>query len=75
MPRAEIEPHARLRMAERKVTVEDIAQVWLHYEKDRPSKDHPGFRVRTGRVPDGREVTVVGRLTSEEFRVKTVWVA
>ena len=75
MARAEIEPHARLRMIERSVTVEDIAEVWLRYKQDRPSTDHPGFRVRTGRVPDGREVTVVGRQTPGEFRVKTVWVA
>jgi hypothetical protein len=70
-----IEPHARLRMAERGVTSEDIAHVWLRCEHDRPSTDNPGFRVRTGRVPDGRAVTVVGRQTPEEFRVKTVWVA
>lgn len=62
-------------MAARGVTVEDIAHVWLRLEKDRPSADNPGFRVRTGRVPDGREVTIVGRQTSAEFRVKTVWVA
>ena len=75
MPRVEIEPHARQRMAERGVTVEDIGHVWLRYEKDRPSVDSPGYRVRTGRVADGREVTVVARQTPGEFRVKTVWVA
>jgi hypothetical protein len=63
MPAVTIEPHARLRMAERGVTSEDIAHVWMRFEKDRPSTDSPGFRVRTGRVPDGREVTVVGRQT------------
>jgi hypothetical protein len=75
MPSVEIELHARQRMAERNVSVEDIAYVWLHYEEDLPSKDHTGFRVRSGRVPDGRVVTVVGRLTPADFRVKTVWVA
>jgi len=75
MPATTIEPHARLRMAERGVTPEDVAHIWVRFEKDWPSKDNPGFRVRTGHVPDGREVTVVGRLTPEEFRLKTVWVA
>ena len=75
MPTVTIEPHARLRMAERSVTSADVAHVWLRFEKDRPSTDNPGFRVRTGRVPDGREVTVVARQVSGEFRVKTVWVA
>jgi hypothetical protein len=70
-----IEAHARLRMQERAVTSDDIAHVWLRFEKDRPSTDNPGFRVRTGRVPDGREVSVVGRQVPGEFRVKTVWVA
>jgi hypothetical protein len=75
MAKVEIELHARQRMAERNVSVEDIAYVWLHCEEDWPSKDHTGFRVRSGRVPDGRIVTVVGRLTLAHFRVKTVWVA
>ena len=75
MPAVTIEPHARQRMALRGVTSEDIAHVWQRFEKDRPSSDSPGFRVRTGRVPDGRVVTVVGRQTPGEFRVKTVWVA
>ena len=73
MPRVVVEPHARLRMRQRGVSDEDIAYVWLHYEQERPTQEHPGYRVRIGRTPAGHRVGVVARLQAEVFEVKTVW--
>ncbi len=73
MPRIVIEPHARLRMRQRGISDEEIAHVWVHYDHERPSQDHPGFRVRIGRTPGGRRVGVVARLQRDVFEVKTVW--
>lgn len=59
-------------MRQRGVSDEDIAHVWLHYERERASQDHPGYRVRFGRTPAGRRVGVVTRLHAGAFDVKTV---
>jgi hypothetical protein len=60
-------------MQERGVTLDDVAHVWVHYEHERPSQDHPGFTVRIGRTPNGRRVGVVARLRPDAFDIKTVW--
>ncbi|MGH7882538.1 MAG: DUF4258 domain-containing protein [Candidatus Dormibacteraceae bacterium] len=72
MPKINIEEHAKLRMRQRQVTAEDIAYVWQHYDAERPAEVQ-GFVVRTGRVPDGRAIEVVAKLTPQIFHVKTVW--
>jgi hypothetical protein len=73
MARFKVNRHARDRMHQRGVSVDDILLVWLNPHEDRPSADHPGARLRTGWLPNGDEVTIVAIQTPDAFNVITVW--
>lgn len=68
-----IDPHCRRRMRERSIGPEDMALAWTTFEGDRPSREHPGARVRTGRRLDGSRVTVVAQESKDVLRFITVW--
>jgi hypothetical protein len=72
MPAIIVENHARLRMRQRRITADDIAHVWTHHHRAVPAETS-GFTVRTGEMADGRTISVVAKLTSQVFHVKTVW--
>lgn len=68
-----LDPHCQRRMRERGISPEDMANAWLNSEKDQPSQDHPGARVRTATLADGSRVTVVAHQSEHELYFITVW--
>ncbi len=55
------------------ITEDEIALSWMRPDLERESQDHPGALVRTGAVPAGSRVTVVGRLAGETLILITTW--
>lgn len=65
--------HFRAQQRARGVSDEEVVVAWTQATFDRPSADHPGARVRTAVLPDGSQITVVGRQTADTLVLITCW--
>ena len=65
--------HFKAEMAADRITLEEITRAWTAAQVDRPSRDHPGARVRTATQEDGSRVTVVAKATVTALVFITCW--
>jgi hypothetical protein len=71
--RVRLTEHFRREQAADAITEEELVRAWTRPERDLPSREHPGARVRTGTQPGGSRVTVVGHQKQGLLLLITTW--